>query len=119
MRVLRVQMAARRSTAYSRDASPAQPNPAHSGRRGPLARVPYPLGRDGSVSWTICPGLPLREPTPEEAEEAKKMWEALERRAGLESGTPRVPGWAPGDKATGKDPEFVRLVAERRRSGGN
>src|SRR6476660_1440506 len=54
---------------------------------------------DGSVSWTICPGLPLREPTPEEAEEARKAWEALERRAAqAPCWTPSIPEWLRGDK---------------------
>jgi len=60
---------------------------------------------DGSVSWTICPRIPpehdLRSP---EEREADVYWRT------------RLLAEAP---ATDKDPEYVRLVAERMRLGGN
>lgn len=32
---------------------------------------------------------------------------------------PRVPEWQPGDKLTGRDPEAVRVIAERKRIAGS
>jgi hypothetical protein len=71
---------------------------------------------DGSVSWTVCPGGPLREPTPEEAAEAERLWAELQSRAAqAPPWTPQLPEWQRGDKATGRDPEGVRVIAERKR----
>ena len=60
---------------------------------------------DGSVSWVLCPGIGPRERlpelTPEEA--AARLAELL--RTAPPPEPPRVPGWHPGDKPTGRDPE--------------
>lgn len=71
---------------------------------------------DGSVSWVLCPSpgeQPLPDVTPEEA--AANMARLLDRARSLPPWTPQIPGWYRGDKPTGRDPEAVRLVAERKR----
>jgi hypothetical protein len=73
---------------------------------------------DGSVVWVICPGEPLREPTREEAAEAERLWAELQSRAEqAPPWTPQLPEWRRGDEPTGRDPEGVRLIAERKRQG--
>ncbi len=70
---------------------------------------------DGSVVWVVCPGVLPDEHMPElTPEEAKARLEELLRNAPPPEPL-RVPGWYPGDKPTGKDLEYVRQVAERKR----
>lgn len=68
---------------------------------------------DGSGSWVLCPGEPLPELTPEEADATRAR--LLELAQSLPPWTPQLPDWRRGDTATGRDSEGVRVIAERKR----